>query len=152
MTTLVAAPAVTFIHTLAPEADLIQPIRNIGWVKPNGGIWTSPQDATFGWREWCASERFREGMDTQEFTLIPRPDARVAVIDSLADLEHLIALYPAVDVIGKPVLDFEAMARDFDGLWLTEEGQWRTRMTTPNLYGWDMECLLFFRWVFDSVA
>ncbi len=56
--------------------------------------------------------------------------------------------YATEDIIGQPVLDFEKLARDFDGIWLTAEGQWDTRMTSPNLYGWDVECVLFFRWVF----
>ena len=141
------APVVTFIHEAAPDRSMIQRVSNAGWVKPNGGIWTSPQGSTYGWREWCASESFGSA-DAQEFTLTPKPGTRVAVIDSLADLEALIAFYPSEDIIGKPVLDFEAMARDYDGLWLTEEGQWATRMTTPGLYGFDMECILFFRWVF----
>lgn len=28
---------------------------------------------------------------------------------------------------------------------LTSEGQWRTRMSSPSLYGWDCESTLFFR-------
>ncbi len=38
------------------------------------------------------------------------------------------------------------MARDYDGLHLTEKGQWDTHMGRTNLYGWDMESTLWFKW------
>ena len=40
------------------------------------------------------------------------------------------------------VYDFEAMAKDYDVIKLTDEGQWKTRLTNPSLYGWDCECIL----------
>lgn len=51
-------------------------------------------------------------------------------------------------------LKFSEMAKQFDGMHLTDNGQWATRLPpfdSPNLYGWDCESTLWFRWAFDKV-
>lgn len=45
----------------------------------------------------------------------------------------------------------EAIAKKYDAVHLTSEGQWRTRHSTPNLYGWDCESTLWLRWKFEKV-
>jgi hypothetical protein len=147
--TLVDAPEVTFISVGAPDEDLVQPLKNAYWHKPEGGIWTCPAGAEENWANWCATEmpEWIEGTDT--YRLTPRAGTQVAVIDSFDDLRALIEAYPLRDALSGTGLNFEAMARDFDGIWLTARGQWATRFTTPGLYGWDVETVLFFRWSFQ---
>jgi hypothetical protein len=49
-------------------------------------------------------------------------------------------------------LDFEAISNDYDGIHLTTNGESATRLTSGiSLYGWDVECTLWFRWCFESV-
>ena len=44
------------------------------------------------------------------------------------------------------------MSRIYDGVHLTAKGQCDTRMSNPNLHGWDVECTLWLRNdVFKSV-
>lgn len=42
-----------------------KPIKNddYGWVKPNGGLWTSPLESNWGWKDWCISEGFHSYTD-----------------------------------------------------------------------------------------
>jgi len=50
------------IHYGAREynPDLVQPITNANtWCKPYGGLWTSPVDSKWGWKDWCKAEEFR---------------------------------------------------------------------------------------------
>jgi hypothetical protein len=146
MQTTTTIPGVIFAGKVKPTASLVQPVRNTGWIKPEGGIWTTPEGSD-GWLNWCKREDFSEPEAMTEYKLEPKVPAKLAVIDSLGDLEDIVADYGRV-AYRMTVLDFERMARRVDGIWLTERGQWATRMTTPNLYGWDLESILFFRWIF----
>jgi hypothetical protein len=42
------------------------------------------------------------------------------------------------------VMDFEALAKEYDAIWLTEKGMWDTRDSAPGqptTYGWDCETI-----------
>ena len=140
-----------------PTAADLEPIVN-GYIKPDGGLWTSTYlDAVriSGWAEWCRGEAFGPAR-AHTWILTPHRTARVAVVDSLADLDVLTRLFPAVrrSYDFHPSLDFATLAQVFDGLRLTDAGQWATRLTghgEPSLYGWDCECVLWFRWTFAAV-
>ena len=141
-----------------PRPGLINPVKNAGWVKPRGGLWTSSdlKDGTSDWVRWCTVEQFRGPMFNL-WGLEVKNDARVFVIDSMSDLHSLYNKYPGQSNY-KMVLDYEKIANDFDGINLTENGQASTRWGSASdprkrldLYGWDCERTLWFRWVFGSV-
>src|SRR5579859_5289640 len=49
-------------------------------------------------------------------------------------------------------IDFERLAQEYDGIWLTEQGNCETHLSYPHdLSGWDCESILWFRWCFDHV-
>lgn len=134
----------------------IAPLRNErAWIKPDGGLWTSSYiDGSSDWVSWCRSEGFGTPDKQNWFILTPAATARVRVIDNLSDLTGLL------DEYGKDkchrtykdrIPDFERLAQHYDALHLTEEGQWATRNTDPNLYGWDCESTVWFRWCFTAV-
>lgn len=129
------------IHYGSTEFDrsLFNPVINGKWVKPSGGLWASPKDSKFGWRDWCASEDY-DGSDFSKSFEFDLDDKRIYVIDSLDDLKKLPMQggYAAY----KEYIDFEKCATMYDAILLTEEGQWKTRMTEPGLYGWDCESLI----------
>lgn len=35
-------------------------IKNKYGNKPDGGLWLSPVNSKWGWKDWCESERFKE--------------------------------------------------------------------------------------------
>lgn len=150
-------PQQLFLHTVSPSPSRLRPVRNDGFVKPRGGMWTSPI-RSYSWKSWCEDNEFRDDLPTQEYTLTPVSHARVVVIDSVYDLEVLLSRFtapqdPQLESLMGKVLDFEALSSIVDGIHLTERGQWRTRLSTPNnLYGWDVESVLWFRWVFEEYA
>jgi hypothetical protein len=130
------------------------------------GFWTSTYDPRTGsgWVQWCLDEEFccdRANPVFPLWTLEPDPVARIYTVDTYADLEALVAEYPHrrdypnrgygawTDL--KP--NWEHIARDYDAVHLTEEGQWATRLTHPlDLYGWDCESTLWLRWMFLSAT
>lgn len=44
-------------------------VRNSYWVKPTGGLWTSPVKSEWGWKQWCEAEQFRECEQKDSFTI-----------------------------------------------------------------------------------
>lgn len=144
-----ALPLLGWHHRAEFDPAQIGPIQQDPF-KPHGGLWTSPlrdEDGGTAWSAWCTSEAFHLE-DFQRPTVVLRadPDARVYVIDSHADLVHLGIAYPA-PILGSisPGVDWVTAAEDLDAIWLTEEGQWATRHTSPSLYGWDCETVLWLR-------
>jgi hypothetical protein len=133
--------------------------RRAGNKPVRGGFWTSTWHTDYGC-DWIR-EAGPDGMGLVSlpcsvYLLDPRP-ARVLVIDALDDLVRALDSYAAREqpeyapAFGR-LFDFERLAADYDAVHLTEVGQWRTRLSTPdNLYGWDCECTLWLRWCFEVV-
>lgn len=128
-------------------------------------MWTSTYlgQQGSGWCQWCLSEEFDCDRDKAEFplwTLETDPAARVLEIASYADLESVCKTYPHrrdwewrgnrhYDLYP----DWKRIAEDFDAVHMTDDGQWATRLTHPlNLYGWDCESTLWFRWAFTGAT
>lgn len=124
------------------DKDLFVPVKNIGFVKPVGGLWASPLYSNHSWRDWCLRENFRtEIYFNIYFTFTVNKDAKVYTIDSLNHLRLLSNYFDSMS--NRNILDFELIAKEYDAIWLTEEGEIATRYTRPlTLYGWDCESLL----------
>lgn len=137
-----------------PREELVQPITNRMFIKPNGGIWTSSYNEEYGsdWIRWMHNEQFYNNGYEDIYLLKPRDDAKIYTIDSYEDLKALVDKYPPIVHMLGTFLDFEAISNDYDGIHLTAKGESATRLTSGiSLYGWDVECTLWFRWCFESV-
>lgn len=147
-------PPLAFAHSEAFSHELITPVKNVTWVKPAGGLWLSPLTGSgrTAWTDFLT----RGGPELYDSDLNCTPmavaaDARILRIDSLDDLREIVSAYlffPEWDLpIFQQLIDFEKLALDWHGLYLTEAGQWRTRrmdMTMPTLHGWDLESVVIF--------
>jgi hypothetical protein len=138
----------------APSPALLTPLSN-SFNKPQGGFWTSTylgQPAISAWAETCRREELIDDFpDT--YLLTVDPSARVLEIDGLETLRALMAQYP-YHKSGYEVnsfLDYEALAREYDGLHLTKDGQATTNYTKPTLMGWGCESTVWTRWVFREI-
>jgi hypothetical protein len=134
------------IHFGSPAylPQTVKPIVNDNWSKPKGGLWTSPVDSLWGWKDWCEFEQFRECDEDNSFKLQFKLDANILVIDCLQDLKKLpMQTVVVTHEYQKKYPDFELLAKQYDAIWLTEVGEQETRMSYPaNLYGWDCESVL----------
>ena len=140
------------IHYGASEydPDKFKPVRNRNWIKPYGGLWSSPVKTRYGWKEWCIEEEFRIDVDHLDKLFEFSIDGNIIHIHKYSDLEQLTWTEDSV-ITGNYVLDFESMVESgIDAIHLTEQGQEKTRLgfgyasplETKNLYGWDCECVL----------
>lgn len=124
--------------------------------KPKGGMWTSTytpnNEFDSGWIRWCIKEEYDCG--NYKWKLIPKNDINVLVVNSQSDLVSIVEKYEKNMYKGKKssripnaVLDFKKMSEDFDAIRLTKEGQINSDFFEyPNLYAWDTETVLNFRW------
>lgn len=109
--------------------------------KPFGGLWTSPVNSSFGWKDWCHREHFRECSD--HFKLKLKDNAKILRIDGKNDLNDLPVITEKGMLFDFHYIDFEKISKDYDAIWLTEKGERETSFTRPiNLYGWDCETVL----------
>jgi len=123
--------------------DKVKPIVDEHFTKPLGGLWTSPIDSKWGWKDWCSQENF--GDLTHYFEL--EITGNVLTIDSKEDLDKLRWVNLTATASGAggywiplfEILEYE----NVDAIHLTVEGERKTRYSKPyNLYGWDCESVL----------
>ena len=104
-----------------------------GAIKPDGGLWASPVNSEYGWKEWCEENEFHLDDLKESFTFWYESD-NILVIDSKKDLSKIKWL----EFYRRFIPDFLAM--DYDAIYLTRKGEAATRLLMDeNLYGWDCE-------------
>lgn len=119
---------------------LFSPITNRGqWVKPTGGLWASPVDASFGWKDWNYGNKCKECNDENSFTFTLSEGARVLVIDNNDVLWKLPQIVPEYMHDLWCMLDFEKLTEDYDAIELDLSADSRLYW---SLYGWDCDCIL----------
>lgn len=142
-----------FVHGEEPDPEKFDKVQNReAFWKPKGGLWTSTLDGdSSAWIDWCKRERWGLSEGMGKFALYPEDDVDVFVVDVYDDLEQLVEDYPRDIQFPRPLIDFEKMAEDYDGMQVTERGQAETRFGKVNLYGWDCESTFWFNWCFEDV-
>lgn len=132
--------------------------------KPVNGLWLSSYNKDVGsyWMEWCKQEEWHQ--DGQVGSLLKIKDkSRIFIIDNLDDLKTLNLFYGIKSNYGNNsyYLNFETISRDYDGIYLTKNGERETDVYSTymlkeletgfykfkpriNLCGWECECLLVF--------
>jgi len=112
------------------------------FIKPKGGLWCSPLDSNYGWKDWCQEESYGD-IKQQQRVIFDVDMSNFVVIDSAKDMKTKLPWIPVMDGYFR-ALDFEKIVHEgVDGIHLTEKGQWETRFTHPEwLYGWDCETIL----------
>jgi len=125
------------------------------------GLWTSTwreetQDSA--WIEWCCGNGFGEPYKENWHILTPPENTKLFVVDSMMDFHRLLRYYGYEDEKMKSYgmhrthIDFERMIQEYDGIWLTEQGNTETHLSDPDdLNYWDCESILWFKWCFTSV-
>lgn len=135
-----------FIHYGSPVFDpkLFTPAKNRKFPdsKPEykTGLWASPVDSEYSWKDWCESENFRECANDNAFIFELHPNTRIYTINNIDDLNAI----PQVCEKCWVGLDFEALSKDYDVLHLTADGFLKTRLIEQTLstYSWDCESIV----------
>ena len=109
-------------------------------IKPKGGIWASPVDAKFSWKDWCEGEKF-DDLNSKYAVILDIDITNFIVIGRKNDLDKL----PWYKKFGfLEAIDFKKLVGEgVDGIYLTTRGEAETRFSFPRtLYGWDCESVL----------
>ena len=143
----------TYIHygTKAFMPELFTPVHNRYFVKPYGGLWASPENAIYGWKEWNKDNNFVEIIEDKSFKFTLTEGAKVLHICSVRDLDDLPrVIIPGMTNVdtGMVYLDFEAlMEQGYDAIELhfSEEDKSCCGFMEGlywALYGWDCDSIL----------
>ena len=130
-------------------------VSNNSFNKPYGGLWACEykpnNEFKSDWLEWCDNEMPNW---TKNYGVVfeLKDDTIIYTINTYEDLEKLYNKYPKEsNLLGfSKLIDFEKASKDYDVIFLTNEGQWATRFGDINLYGWDIECILIMN--FDYIT
>ena len=144
------------------DPNLFDAIKNTKYnIKPLGGLWTSPKESKYGWIDFCRNENYyKSGGFKTGFEFQLKPNSSVYIINTFYDL--IKAPYKIKDPLYSGIsynqnfIDYEKMAEEYDAIWLTDDGQYETRLPEMNglfdfdgrvinLYGWDCESLIILR-------
>ena len=139
----------TFTHWVRAEfvnsvsvGDIVIPKSNL-MGKPVG-LWISWNN---GWEDWCSSEQPDWiGVGHNCFSVSLRRDLKLWLIDSMDDFMSVWSQFtdkPPIFSLPLNMFWFWLKERGYDGVALTNEGQWATRMNT-FMYGWDCQCIVIF--------
>lgn len=139
-----------YIHYGASEFDLnrFNPIKN-GHLesKPFGGLWASPVDSKWSWRNWCEAEEFRLDRLITSFSFVLSDDARVIHLKSGADVDKLPKYnpYTGTDYPAR-YIDFENLMNECDAIEVhmseePSETKWQDQLYC-RLWAWDCDSIL----------
>ena len=128
--------------------------------RPNGGLWASPINSKYGWKDWCKTKKYDFQKLDESITF--KYSGRTIVIKEKADLNNLL-WYKYIEGMGKgsqvkileeqmkrlnqsyyPCVDFEKLlANDCDAVFLTLNGLVENdNLEKQNLNGWDCESIV----------
>ncbi len=126
--------------------------------KPSGKyvLWTSPLHSKHSWERWTQREDAKSYIENRPVWRITlADDVSIYKIDSYSDLARLIVECGGFNPLGSgwpaKYPDWAEVFKRYDAIWLTEEGEYSTRLTgwdgdSPyTLYGWDCETVLIMR-------
>jgi len=143
-----------YIHHGSNHYDSIKfiPIKNnLLFVKPEGGLWGSPENASYGWSDWCKDQDFHTGKLEASFRFTLAPHANILQIDNKENLVELPkAEIPTVNGKAFPMppmpwvyLDFERLLADgIDAIQVNMSNDTAERYNDSlyqTLYGWDCD-------------
>lgn len=120
------------------DINLFKPAKNAGYRnKPLFGLWGSPIDSTFGWKEWNQLNEYKECDDNNCFFFIIADSSKVYEIRNLNDLEQL----PMVKVPEQKDRDFNnGYFIDFEKMMLMGFDAIEVEFEGVKEYLWDYDC------------
>ena len=138
-----------YIHYGATQFNplLNFPIKNERcWVKPKGGLWASRKNASFGWKNWCAIEEFRECNEDCSFEFVMKDESKIAIISTPSQLSRLPCIKNS-RVSSCYLIDFEKCVRlGIDAIELCWYGDEYADIASGDLhfelYGWDCDSIV----------
>ena len=121
-----------------------EPVQNYNWIKPIGGLWASPYNSNWGWKQWCEDQEFEIDRLSNSFKFTFK--GKAFVINGIKDsaklpwklMESFSLRDKSASFLFSHMIDFELLSKKYDGIFLTAKGERETRHTDkyslyPNL-------------------
>lgn len=110
--------------------------------KPSGGLWACPVKARYNWIDWCENNEFRLDKYRRDnyFTFELNSDAKIFTMQNRKDSQSLPVINSQDRILS---VDWEAIAKEVDVLYLTEIGYFKLKYFINSAgMGWDCESIL----------
>lgn len=126
-------------------------VRNIPLLgKPIGGLWASPIDTPFGWKQWCEDTKYNDCDLTRSFCFTLRENVNVIQLNSVEDCRHLPMAQ--LDPIFQPLTEYHIYP-DFEKLKADGVDAVQFNLSADQsgniidgmysvLFGWDCDSIL----------
>ena len=119
-----------------------------------GGIWLSPKESEYGWKEWATVVEYKHFRDKYRWDVKLKTDAKIICCLEEKDLLNLPTSDLFVDgIYACSYIDYgELIRRGYDGLFLSFQLLANTKLQGKHIEGspiptfryWDCESLLLF--------
>ena len=134
--------------------------------KPYNCLWTSPanKDGISEWQDWCQHEDFNQSPTNEQWHIIPNEDCRILYLDvnSPEIDKYTYYILDGTDVYDdwkykdefdddilmthlRQKLDYEAIAKDYDAVYVPYETIHDKKYEYELFEGWDVSSCAFFR-------
>lgn len=133
-----------------PAEHSVTVIRNRKcFSKPHGGFWTSTKRGNgSAFIEWCECEYEAFLTDRRRWEVVVKPDVKVFDFHGSEDIVKLQELQVLEEnEMGQVQINWEELSKHYDAFHLCEEA---VQFEEINLWGWDAESTVWFRWCFDG--
>lgn len=121
------------------QPELVNLSSHTVYSKPSKGVWASPVDSDWGWKDWCKAEAWSpSGFDwSKSFTFKLTECANILEIYQEEDIYPYI-IEDDSSIFGR--IDFDRLYSEFDGieLFLSENCQLRDGF----FYTWDCDSIV----------
>jgi hypothetical protein len=123
-------------------------------VKPEGGLWATPENADYGWKEWCESNEFNMDRLNKHFKFKLSQQANILQINCVEDLKSLPKAEPPQiggaklpsSIMSWVLLDFEKLLQNgVDAIQVNISNDTALEFDDKlyyALYGWDCDSIL----------
>jgi hypothetical protein len=121
--------------------------RNAVNNKPFGGLWASPIDSKWGWKDWCQAEEWNTESLNTYFTFTLAPGTNIYVIDNEKDLMSVSTFRS--EYMPTLSIDFAGLINNgYDGIYVTDTAARKFHHSTiygiSDLNSWDCESICIF--------
>lgn len=112
---------------------------NICINKPDFGLWGSPVDCEFGWKEWCESEDFHTDTLDRYFVFKVKDGAKIFTVRKNDDVSDYICPLRYTDVFKH--IDFNKIMKEYDGMELIHGDNYMD-LHFGHFYSWDVDSIV----------
>lgn len=104
------------------------------------GLWASPVNAKYGWKDWCEDEDYNTDDLYLSFRFRVKANARILHIHSLSDAKKYLLVKERFYSITDYMLDLKRIYAHYDGMELHLSDDWSMRDNNV-FYTWDADSI-----------